>query len=211
MAESTSAETDTPTPAEAEPLAEAETVAEAVPKAQKKAPVKPASKPRRRAPAKPRPSRAKGAAKAEQKAAPRRFERAEGVGEVSPTVTVDATELLTQVGRLTEQLMRTRITLETTTAERDALAAQLAAESGKKSDSEGVVRASDAARLEAEQELGRERKKTAALEAELEDAKRRADEVKHQLNLTWNQLQAADATAVPPPPAPEERSRWRFR
>ncbi len=133
------------------------------------------------------------------------------MGEVSPTVTVDATELLTQVGRLTEQLMRTRITLETTTAERDALAAQLAAESGKKSDSEGLVRASDAARLEAEQELGRERKKTAALEAELEDAKRRADEVKHQLNLTWNQLQAADATAVPPPPAPEERSRWRFR
>lgn len=205
MAESTSAETDTPTPAEAEPASEA------VPKAQEEGPAKPAAKPRRRTPAKPRQSRAKAPAKTAAKTAPRRFERAEGAGEVSPTATVDATELLTQVGRLTEQLMRTRITLETTTAERDALAAQLAAESGKTSDSEGLVRASDAARLEAEQELGRERKKTAALETELEDAKRRADEVKHQLNLTWNQLQAADATAVPPPPAPEERSRWRFR
>ncbi len=194
MAETTSAETDTPTPEEAKPAP------------------KPAAKPRRRSSAKPRQSRPKSASKAaEEKASPRRFERAEGLSEISPRVTVDATELLTQVGRLTEQLMRTRITLETATAERDAVVAELAAEREKKSDSEGAVRASDAARLEAEQQLGRERKKTAALETELEDAKRRADEVKHQLNMTWNQLQAADATAVPPPPPPEERSRWRFR
>lgn len=194
MAETPSAETGTSTPKEA-----------------KTAP-KPPAKPRRRSSAKPRQTRPKSGAKAaEEQASPGRFERAEGLSEISPRVIVDATELLTQVGRLTEQLMRTRITLETTTAERDALAAELAAERGKKSDGEGLVQASDAARLEAEQELGRERKKTAALETELEDAKRRADEVKHQLNMTWNQLQAADSTAVPAPPPPEERSRWRFR
>jgi chromosome segregation ATPase len=201
----TSVQTATPTPDESGPSGEA------APPPEPEAPVeeaKPAAKPRRRSPAKPKQSRAKSSAKSADQAAGR-FEREDGLAEVARTVTVDATELLAQVGQLTEQLVRTRITLETTTAHRDALAAELASNRERHIDAERKAEASEAARVQAEEELSRERKDAAALTADLEDAQRRADEVKHQLNLTWNQLKGAET----PSPQPEEdrRSRWRLR
>jgi chromosome segregation ATPase len=200
-----SVQTATPAPDETSPSGEAAPKPEPEEPA---APAKPAAKPRRRSPAKPKQSRAKSPAKSAEQA-PGRFEREDGAAELVRTVTVDATALLAQVGQLTEQLVRTRITLESTTADRDALAAELASNREKHSDAERKAEASEAARVQAEEELSRARKETAALTTDLEDAQRRADEVKHQLNLTWNQLKGADTPA--PPPEADWRSRWRLR
>ena len=198
-----SVQTATPAPDETSPSAKA------APKPEPEAPAKPAAKPRRRSPAKPKQSRAKSPAKSAEQAAGR-FEREDGAAEFVRAVTVDAAALLAQVGQLTEQLVRTRITLESTTAERDALTAELESSREKHLDLERRVKASEAARLQAEEELSRERKETAALTTDLEDAQRRADEVKHQLNLTWNQLKGA-AENPAAPPEDDRRSRWRFR
>lgn len=199
----TSVQTATPAPDETSPSAEA------APKPEPETPAKPAAKPRRRSPAKPKQSRAKSPAKSAEQAAGR-FEREDGAAEFVRAVTVDAAALLAQVGQLTEQLVRTRITLESTTAERDALTAELESSREKHLDLERRVKAGEAARLQAEEELSRERKETASLTTDLEDAQRRADEVKHQLNLTWNQLKGA-AENPAAPPEEDRRSRWRLR
>jgi chromosome segregation ATPase len=199
----TSVQTATPAPDETSPSAEA------APEPEPEAPAKPAAKPRRRSPAKPKQNRAKSPAKSAEQAAGR-FEREDGAAEFVRAVTVDAAALLAQVGQLTEQLVRTRITLESTTAERDALTAELESSREKHLDIERRAKASEAARLQAEEELSRERKETASLTTDLEDAQRRADEVKHQLNLTWNQLKGA-AENPAAPPKEDRRSRWRLR
>jgi chromosome segregation ATPase len=199
----TSVQTATPAPDETSPSAEA------APEPEPEAPAKPAAKPRRRSPAKPKQNRAKSPAKSAEQAAGR-FEREDGAAEFVRAVTVDAAALLAQVGQLTEQLVRTRITLESTTAERDALTAELESSREKHLDIERRAKASEAARLQAEEELSRERKETASLTTDLEDAQRRADEVKHQLNLTWNQLKGA-AENPAAPPEEDRRSRWRLR
>jgi chromosome segregation ATPase len=199
----TSVQTATPAPDETSPSAEA------APEPEPEAPAKPAAKPRRRSPAKPKQNRAKSPAKSAEQAAGR-FEREDGAAEFVRAVTVDAAALLAQVGQLTEQLVRTRITLESTTAERDALTAELESSREKHLDEERRAKASEAARLQAEEELSRERKETASLTTDLEDAQRRADEVKHQLNLTWNQLKGA-AENPAAPPEEDRRSRWRLR
>lgn len=148
------------------------------------------TKPRGRSPTTSRLSQGEPADKNDEQASSGRSDRARGTSEGDGTVRcviVNASDLLEQLGELTERLARTRVALETAGGERDALAVGLDTERRERGDAERRATMNQSALTEAEQQLARERTDRVELETALEETRRQNDEIRRLLlNLGWN-------------------------